>query len=345
VSVGWTQIEALGAELEGLIRAGIPLGAGVRDFAGRSRGALRAEAKLLATQLEQGTPLDQALTNRPGAPAVLRAVVAAGLKSGRPAEVLRSFCTIARELLEMQHAIARSLYYPLWLLMACYSMFVGFAVWTAPVIVAIVTSPDGRRPVWAEVLQRLQSTVNLWGPTIPLVLVAYHLCRRFLGPASLPGGGLLSWLLPGFRGLQHDVQLTQVTQVLAVLSEAETPLPTSLRLAADLSPRSGLRRELQELSSKLEAGQPASQAVQSLRTLPPLWRWMFALGVRESQLGPALREAAAVYHQRVLLRADCLARLAPAIVLLVVGGGAVTFYALSLFYPVVQLWAEVNSTT
>ena len=75
---------ALNDEMLALVRAGVPLGQGLADVGHDVRGSLARVTATLATRVERGESLPQALAASGGLfPPLYRAIVEAGIKSGR----------------------------------------------------------------------------------------------------------------------------------------------------------------------------------------------------------------------------------------------------------------------
>src|SRR3954466_9501814 len=94
---------ALNDEIAALARAGMPLERGLMGVGGDLPGRLGRIASAIGRRMESGQTLPEALeAEGPAVPATYRAVVEAGLKSGRLAEALEGLATFARNYVELR---------------------------------------------------------------------------------------------------------------------------------------------------------------------------------------------------------------------------------------------------
>src|SRR5947207_2611394 len=107
----------IGGHLAEVVSAGLPLEAGLAAVAeefpwGRMGRALRR----IAGRLETGESVESALSSC-GAPAYLPALVRAGRRSGRTADILENFIASSRSVSDLRQTLWMALAYPLALLM------------------------------------------------------------------------------------------------------------------------------------------------------------------------------------------------------------------------------------
>lgn len=337
-SLSLDELVALNDEIAALVRAGVPLESGLFDLGRDLPGRLGWLAGRLAEHMQQGQTLDQALdAHQADVPRLYRAIVAAGLRSGRLAVALEGLATAARRVAEMRQLAAAAMIYPLVVLLLVWVLLVGFVTWFAP---AIEPSFRHFHPLAARgiaSLARLAPSASYWGPIGPAVaLLAFGtwwvMSRRAV---SLDGRGGGLWLacIPGARDLLRWCQAATFAEVLALLIEQQAPLVDGLRLSAAASGSSPLIADAEALAVAVERGEPPAQCLRHARQFPPLLGWLIATGQESGPLVPALRHAARAYQQRATRRAEALQTYLPLALTLGVGGTAVLAYALLLFGP------------
>ncbi|MBX3442462.1 MAG: type II secretion system F family protein [Planctomyces sp.] len=326
----------LADELEALMRAGVPLGGGLRSASRNWRGGLRAAAERLGARLDSGVPLEEALQDQEDIPPLFAAIVTAGLKSDRTAEVLADFSDSTRRLLSLRETLLRSLMYPAILLMLCFGLFIGLLLVLLPALAGTFESFRLTAPAWLGPAEALAATIHLWGWTLPLA-------------AAVVGAWLVAdptrlLNLPGIAGIQRQLQLANASELLAVLIDSRTPLPLSLRLTASCLTSPALRAALNRVEEHLSRGGDAAAALAREATIPPVWRSLFVASGRDSQrLSEGLRSAAELYRRRAATRAAFAGRLVPTVLVSVVGGGTAFLYASSVFVPMADLWRQLGS--
>src|SRR5262245_50143385 len=115
------QLAALHAELAALIRAGVPLEAGLRAFSRDVPGRMGAAAERLSQRLARGEAFDAALQAE-GFPPAYRAVVAAGQSAGRLPAALERLTAVITRLADLRQTLAVAMVYPTALTTLCYGL-------------------------------------------------------------------------------------------------------------------------------------------------------------------------------------------------------------------------------
>jgi general secretion pathway protein F len=330
------EVLALCDELRAMVQARVPLPLGLRT----STGVTTRQAELmerLAQRLEAGDTLDAALTGEGRMlPAPLRAIVIAGVKTGRLDELLGDLSETSRLLVELRGTLLRGLIYPAFLVL--------LGGW-----LAVMVFPQLARQL--ALVSEGQATVGaaVWGSEAGrYALIGFSMiilgCAGIWGWQSFFSPGISGWeklsLLPGIGRVSRDSSLARGVHLLAVLARYGVPLPEALRLSAEGIGNGMVRREFLLLAEELEAGQPPNFAAGS--GLPSFLRWMIQQGYRESRLPAALQEAANYYRDRATSGAIWNAKLLPALALVVLGGGVALIYGLSVMSSIANVLRQLG---
>ena len=170
-------------------------------------------------------------------PRAYRAIVAAGLKSGRLPEALETVAGLAESMQAFRRNLQLAAFYPLFVVALAYALFVVFIVKGVPAFSEMsytMRLPASRLLAFFE---WLRSGVGIWGWLVPLVGVlmvsgfAVNGWRRSHGWLDV-AGGCLGWL-PGAGGVFAELRRGWFCQLLAGLLEHGVPLPEGLELAAE----------------------------------------------------------------------------------------------------------------
>lgn len=103
----------LNQEIAALVRAGVPLEAGLVMAGQSGSGAQEVLMLRLAQQLREGQSFAEALQSVGGdLPKLYRAVVEAGARTGRLPDALESLATFAQQTLQLRRRIDLALMYP-----------------------------------------------------------------------------------------------------------------------------------------------------------------------------------------------------------------------------------------
>ena len=333
---------ALNDEIVALARTGLPLERSLRDLGPDLPGRLGSLATALGERMARGESLPEALAaSGRGVPTVYRAVVEAGLRSGRLATALEGLATYARGYAEARRSIGLAFVYPLTVLALAYALFVFMAAVVMPRFVASFDSLG--IPTHSAIRQvvGLGATARYWGPVLPALLaglaVVWHLSRRAAGlDPGAPEALLrrLPWLGPMLTGYKA----ASFADLLALLVEHRVPYHEAIALAGEASGDPALARSGRELAEALRRGLPVGEALRGRSAIPPLLRWLLAAGSRQGDLVAALRQMAGRYRGDARYQAERLRAFLPTFLLLGIGATATVLYALALFLPLTALW-------
>ncbi|NUQ65881.1 MAG: type II secretion system F family protein [Pirellulales bacterium] len=331
------ELTALNDEIASLVRAGVPLEHGLGCLAGDMPGRLGEVAARIAQRIEQGEPLDRVLADPTmRIPPVYRAVVEAGLRSGRLPSALESVARSTRWLTECRRMVIGSFVYPLLLFLLGWTFLVFFVLKIAP---GLAKSMGDFGALGSDVMATVAGwgrSAEYWGPAVPLAVLVLIGAWWFLSArASLvqpySAGMALGWI-PWMRGVLKSLRMATFTEVLATLVENQVPLPESLELAGETSGDRQTVEASRRLADAVRRGEPVAAGERWVgHRLPPLVRWLLAAGEQRGALLTALRQAAETYRRRAERQAEMARLYVPVLATVLVGGAMVTVEATLVF--------------
>jgi general secretion pathway protein F len=329
------QLIALNDEIVALARAGVPLDQGLFHLGHDLPGRLGHIATALAQRLEQGEGPARALDD-PSLPPVYRAMVAAGIRTGRLPVALEGMASLLRRVAETRRMVAAALVYPLVVVAVAYVLFTVTVVVCFPCLVAAYADllPGQVSLSWFAWLAEHVAEWAPWPPIVLAVLVGWwwFRMRRAL---AVEHRGVAGWFLnrqPSVASVLHAGRMATFADVLAVLVEHQVPLHEALPLAADASGDRPLRDASGPLAERLQRGErPTDAGV--LAAVPPVLGWLLVHARGQSHWQEALRRAADSYRRRAQWMTRWLSYYLPVWLTLVIGGSVAVAYALSVFVP------------
>jgi general secretion pathway protein F len=340
-SIRVDQLAALNDEMAALARSGIPLERGLllagRELGGRL-GAITTE---LGTNLASGKPLDEAIDQLGDLPRLYRAIVEAGLRSGRLAAAFEGMATLARGFADARRAIGLALLYPMLVLGLAFALFVLFVVEMAPRYETAyrLFHLDPSLPL--QIMTWLGRTAVFWAPIGPIVafllLWQWWASGRSRGLDAGPLGAL-AHRVPWLGTMLRDFRSANVASTLAMLVDHEVPLPEAIRLASATSGDRGFVQAGTALAEAIERGDPAPRAGGRF----PAWlAWIATTSGPRSDLVAALSQSAGAYRSRGELKASLLRSALPSVLMIVIGTGAVATYGVMLMIPLKTFWESL----
>lgn len=341
------QLIALNDEIVALTRAGVPLERGLLAVGGDLPGRLSGIAMDLGERMSRGESLPEALASSGAAvPTVYRAVVEAGLRSGRLSTALEGLAAYARGFAEARRSIILALWYPLLVIALAYGLFVGIVTLVIPRFVGAFQGL-GLQVEWPlRLLHRLGDTAWVWGPFLPIGLVLLVVAGAFSGRATVLGGrgvfGVLRWL-PWTGSMLRGYEAASYADVLALLIEHQVPYPKALVLAGEASGDPAMAESSRKIAEAVERGLPPGEAGDAGRAFPPLLKWLLLSGPNEGNFVAALRQMADRYRGKARDRSEALRIFLPTFLLFGFGATATFLYALALFIPLTSLWSSLSN--
>jgi general secretion pathway protein F len=334
------ELIALNDEIAALVRAGVPLEAGLAELGGDLPGRLGKFVATLAERTARGESLPQAIADSAGeVPPAYRAVIETGMRAGRLPAALEAVSTSARRLADLQRSLGIAAIYPLLVVMVAWAGTVLFSAALAPRLAMTFRSLDiPGHQIFAAVAW-VGRGAWCWGPIGPLafvaLLVAWWLaCQRGTLLVGRWGDGLFD-RVPWLGRMMRLSRTATFLELVALLVEHQTPLAESVVLAAEASCDRRTLHSARQLAAAIQQGQTRPQA--SVSAFSPLVNWLLMAAGGDGSLLASLRHAAATYRRRARHQFDLLRLWLPVFLTVVVGGSVTALYALMVSAPYATL--------
>ncbi len=343
------QLIALNDEIAALVRAGVPLEPALAELGAEMPGRLGKIAVMLAERAGRGQSLPEVLSDESAQlPPVYRAVVEAGLRSGRLPAALEALAVSIRRVAETRRGVAVAALYPLLVLMFAWGLFAFFAYFSAARMAPAFKAFDVAGQGLFQWLAQCGRWAGYWGPAVPLLILVlaavwwYRSSRAALAEPRF-AGRLLGWLPWVGRTLRWSRAAT-FAEVLALLVENRVPLDEGIVLAAEASGDPRMVPAARQLAAALGRGEKLDRRPPDAKEFPPLLAWLMATAERHSALLPGLKHAADTYHRRARHQAELARVLLPVVFILVLGGSVALLYVLTLFVPYTSMLKAIGGT-
>ncbi len=346
-SISIDELVLLNQEIAALVRAGTPLERGLL-LAGRDvRGRLGRIAQAISARMSQGESLLSALEHeRDAIPPLYRAVVEAGVRSGRLPTALEGLTRYVRGYSEARSAIGIALWYPILIASVAYGLFLGMSTLIAPRFVDAFPSLGIEPPATLNLISRVGRASHVWWPVGPILLILIVIAWIVSGRAAR----FQSWawglprLMPGMKPLMADYETANFAELLALLLEHSVPYPAAIVLAAQATGDRAMIAAATLVAAALERGQTPGAALDGVKAgvFQPMLRWAMTSTPDSGSLPESLAGMADHYRSRARHRAEAMRIFLPSLLLVVLGGGAALVYGLSLFLPLVDLLTKLS---
>ena len=356
------ELLALNEEIGALIRAGVQLDLGLRQYGTLSQpgipgeyqernaisGALGRLSNRLADRISAGDTLQAAIEHEGDhLPGIYRAVVEAGIRAGRLPEALESLSVVARVLLKLHRQVIAALVYPAIVLALVWLMLLGFSEYMIPRLLHTWEFLRLDSGPAIRTLATIRETMPYWGIGAPVLAVAAFVWLRVAGSrnSETPAGRLVESRLHRFAwipGVVDNYDNATFLKIMALLVEHETPLHEAMVLAGYSTGNRKIIRDSTEIAQRLESGDSLRESLKSATRLPKFLRWMLRSGEENGKLNETLKLAADVYEKRASRRAELLRVVLPVVLTVFVAGSVTLLYGVILFAPIRELYDRLG---
>jgi general secretion pathway protein F len=338
---------ALNDQLIALMRAGVPLDAGLGKTDEETAEILGRINATVARRVSRGDSLASALGDAEQfVPGPYCSLMQLGLRSGDLSTALDESNQLAAFVDDSQYSVQAAFFYPLLVCCLAYGGIVLFCLLLVPKLTSFYTSLQAPAGSALQVLQMLRNTMPYWIAIPPVALVTYAVWRFYAGSRHDWSGGWFGRLVARLPGLSRAVfyqRCANFSAGLAGLVAAGVPLEEGLRLAAGTCGDATLSEGARGLAAAVKQGLVPGDDSPTASRFPPFLRWALLHSDATVGRGPALQMAANIYRVSAQRRAERLRVVAPIVVCVIVGGGVTLAYGLALFVPVVELLKTVAS--
>jgi general secretion pathway protein F len=330
----------LAAHLAALAHSGLPLEGGLTalaDEVGRPR--LARVLRNLAARLERGEKLETAIAAQGSRlPAHLRGLIVAGVRSGRLPIVLDQFAALARRQQDLRRRVLLALAYPAFLLGIMAALTLGCHLLLTEQFASVFRDFNTALPDITLFYLQFSGVVAWTMLGLTIVAVTVPLAAMF-SPLGAWLGRATSWI-PVLGPIVCYDRHSQFCCLMALLLEAEVPLPEALRLTSIGLQGTLLERQCRAAAAAVERGTPLDQALAAARFLDSLTA-VVAWGQQKTCLAESFRAAAEAFEARTNSQSVLLKILVlPVIYLFIVT--FIGFMMVALFMPLISLISNLS---
>lgn len=316
--------------------AGVPLPEGLRMLRSEHGGGWSEFCERLATRLELGTSLEEVVAAPElQLPPMYQAVIRAGLRTGRLNDALLAMSHTLQRTQQARRAAWLAILYPTLVLILAYAGIVLAFRHVLPSIYEAQQFFLGQATVLASTLKLASDSLHLWiGLPVILFGVALVLLLDQLRWRKRPraSAGWQVWLP---SRIYHDASLAAFCEQTAQLLEQEVPLAESIRISSQVHTSKELTSQLENLAGQLEAGQRPVNA----SSVPAYLHGLLTESWSAEHRIRALRRYGSRLDRQVRDRIDWFQVKFPAWLVSIIAVSMVTFYALAVFVPWLQVLA------
>ncbi len=327
-------------QLATLIQASIPVEEALRAVARQGeRPALQSLLLAVRAKVIEGYTLAQALGDFPQAfPALYRATVAAGEKSGHLDLVLVQLADYTESRYDTQKKIQSAMIYPIILTVLATLIVFGMLTYVVPDIVKVFNNSQQELPLLTKLLIGASHIAKVGAPYFLIALVGGIWAFRRALKRDAFRYRVHAWLLrlPLIGRLIKGANAARFASTLSILNKSGVPLVEALKISAEVSSSWPIRDAIREAAVKVTEGGSLSYALEQSGYFPPMMMQMIASGESSGELDQMLARAATMQEKELGNLITTLVGLFEPLMLLVMAG-VVLLIVLAIMLPIVSM--------
>jgi type IV pilus assembly protein PilC len=297
----------------------------------------------VATAVEGGASLSEALAEHEEFPKLYVAMVRAGETAGTLDQVLVRIADTLEKDLALRKKVKSALTYPgVVLALAVFLTFV-MLIFIVPTFVGMFDQLGGTLPVPTQILLVMSGIVRkLW---FVLVFVPIGLWQGYKRARKEPQvrAALDAFKLkaPVLGELFRKLAIARFTRNLSTLLHAGVPILLSLEITADTVDNAVISRAVDDVRSAVRSGESVAGPLSNHPVFPPMVVQMVAVGEETGALDEMLRRIADFYDTEVESTTESLtAALEP--IMIATLGGIVGAMVIALYMPMFKIFELVE---
>ena len=292
----------------------------------------------IRSEVMAGHSLRAALDRYPAAfPAIYRASVAAGEKSGELGRIMMQLADYLEQRTRLRQKTLQALLYPGIVATVAVIIIVALMTYVVPQIVSVFQQGKQALPVLTRVLIVASDLLRDWGWLLLILVacigIALHLALR---EAHFRRRWDALWLRAPLLGKHlRTLDATRFASTLSILASSGVPLLAALDAGREVMGRLPLKDAVQDATARVREGQSLSRALGATRAFPPLLIHMIANGEATGRLDELLDRAARLQQQELENRTATLTTLLEPMLLLIMGV-VVLIIVLAVMQPIIE---------
>lgn len=335
------EVVTLSRNLSAMIRAGLALTRALSVSERQTRNpAFKRVLGGLRDEVQKGKAFHEVLKLYPRVFSRLYvAMVRAGEEGGTLAEALHTVGVQLEQSSNLRKKIRGAMIYPAVVLTAMFAIGFLMMVYVVPTLTATFKELKMELPLTTKLIIMAsdflsQYTLAALLAAIGVVVLGIVLYRT---PAGRAGFERILLRTPLIGKLVREANAARTARTLSSLLRSGVDVVGALSITKDVVQNTFYRRILAEAAEHVEKGKPLSEDFSAHEDLyPPLVGEMTAVGEETGQIAEMLEEVASFYESEIERQTKDLSTIIEPALMLVIGG-AVGFFALSMISPIYSI--------
>ena len=327
-------------QLSTMLKAGIPVLRVMEILEEQNESErLKEICRTVAHDIRSGSNLHHAMSKHPDVfDPLYCSMVQAGEASGALPQILQRLIYIISHEYKVKSDIRSVMQYPIIVLVALTSAFVGLITFVIPKFAAVYAKAQITLPFPTRVCMALSTLFNEYWH---LVLLALALVIGGFVFALRTTGGRYVWdrfklQVPMIGPVMQKAALSRFASIFSILQASGVGIMDSVKILAGAIGNAAIARELATMEKNLEQGRGVARPLMQSKFFTPMFVNMVAIGEEAGNLDEMLKEVSNHYDSEVEFATRRLTT-AMGPILMVGLAAMVGFFALAVYMPMWDL--------
>lgn len=340
----WNELAQFNEQLCVITKSSLPLAPSLKAIARDLRsGRLKHAMHNVREELESGASLEEAINRHPGVfPPLYGSMVRAGERAGNLPAVLEMMSGHSIRMVDIKNQLRIILAYPIIVISFSVAIVLFLLLKVVPVFAEIFQEFGAGLPAPTQLLVDLSHflfTYQMQLVYAVIVVAALGIGTKLYMYRVPHGQALQDRLLlkmPFIGRIYNMTSLARFSQSLGLLLKSQVPILESLDLAAASSGNAVLKRNVEQATVKVAAGEKIADALSDTAYFPHGFCWFLANGEVNNRLPDTLLDVSRSYEQNVTISDKALlSMLSPFIISIL--GLTIGFIVVALYLPIFTL--------
>lgn len=306
---------------------------------------LKATISQVASDVRRGETLHGSLAKYPAIFSNLFiAMVRAGEEGGDLPESLKVVADQMERMYDLKKKIRGAMIYPGIILTAVVGIGILMMIFVVPTLGSTFAEMHASLPPSTQIVIGISNFFVTY--TIPAVgLIFGSIALIYIGLRTAVGKRISEFTflhLPAIGGIVREVNAARTARTLASLLQSGVDVLTALEITREVVQNSYFQAVIETAKAKVGGGEPLSAAFTANEHLyPPFVGEMMAVGEETGATAEMLKRLAVFYEEEVDRKTKDMSTIVEPFLMIIIGG-AVGFFAISMISPIYSLSNTIN---
>ena len=327
--------------LGAMLTAGLSLARALSVLGRQTRNArLKKIIASLESDVRTGNPLHEAMGKFKSVfPSLFVAMVKSGEESGDLPGTLKNTAEQMHQSYTLKKKVRGALIYPSIIVIAIVGIGVLMLTEVVPTLAQTFEEVGAELPASTQAVIAT-SNFLIEHTVIALILISTFIIALFLALRTAPGRRAKDKLfisIPLIGTIVKEVNSARTARTLSSLLSSGVDVVTSISITTEVVQNSYFRGVLKEAATSVQKGEPFAKPFMKNENLyPPLVAEMISVGEETGALNDMLLQLAVFYEDEVSRKTKDMATVIEPFLMIIIGG-AVGFFAISMISPIYSL--------